>query len=189
MHKSDEGSGTRESTSFYIRLGGSGLLDERMHMKRITEGNQHIKYNHIVAVAGKPEREQHKCIYGDTVRRQSNRHVSDRASLIIDIALSLPHHEFTDLGKEKHSHKGVGQFVREFHKPVQVVLHSGNEHRNEEQAVGGETHGQAYIITLMCPIPSYSDKDVNEILCQGGNHHQEKQHGQQPENSGRETIC
>ena len=65
MHKSDEGSGTRESTSFYIRLGEACLLDERMYMKRITEGNQHIKYNHIVAVTCKPEREQHKCIYGD----------------------------------------------------------------------------------------------------------------------------
>ena len=67
MDKSNEGNGSCFTTVLYIWLSESCLLDERMHMEGITEGNQCIKDYHIVTVASKSKRKQHERIYRDTV--------------------------------------------------------------------------------------------------------------------------
>ena len=67
MHKSYEGNRPWFATVLNIRLSESCLLNERMHMKGIAEGDQCIEDYHIVTVSGKSEREQHEGIYRDAV--------------------------------------------------------------------------------------------------------------------------
>ena len=67
VHESYEGNRPCFAAVLDIRLSESCLLDERMHMKGITEGDQCIEDYHIVTVSGKSEREQHEGIYRNAV--------------------------------------------------------------------------------------------------------------------------
>ena len=106
-------------------------------------------------------------------------------------ALPASDHEFMYLSKEYQGNKGMGQFMRELHKPIKIMLTFHDSKNHQKDNIGSKAGNQANIISCMPPIPSNSDTHVNCILserCDDYSHVKNRQQTEQYYRSFRYYI-
>ena len=96
-------------------------------------------------------------------------------------ALPASNHEFMYLSKEYQGNKGMGQFMRELHEPIEIMPAFQDGKNYQKENICGKSGNQSHIISCMSPIPTYSDTHVNRILTKGGNEHSHVKNRQQAE--------
>ena len=170
------------ATILDVRLREARLLYKHMNVERVCKGNQRIEDYHIVSIARKAEWENQNRIDWDAVWREGDRGVANAkfAWVVACVTLLALDHKFGDSLEEQQRHQRVSQFVRELHKPLEIVAYSERTKHDGKDDVCDKSHKQTYIVACLSPIPTNSHPDVYGILSERGDKYPEENNRQQP---------
>lgn len=149
-------------------------------MEGICEGYQEIEYYHICSITDESEWKQHKSVYRNTIRRQSNRNIADSAAVIGHIAFPFCYNEFTNLTEERKGDECMRKLMSKKHKPMQIMLPTKNGHKHNIQQIYDDAGKQSDIGSWFIPNQSRTiATHYHNVLPEGLHRYEEKQQSQQ----------
>lgn len=136
LEKGDDEKGFYRSGACDVRLFQMNLRNPAGEVECVRQADESIddgKVQRLRGVGGKAPRQQHQHENRNTIGRQRNGVIAKPSVAERDVAVLVVHFETVDFPKEKEGEQKMGELVREFHQPLQVAAHSGDQEQRQER--------------------------------------------------------